>query len=93
MDFSFLFLFVLATVGAAVLTIRAASHGAPKGNSRGIAFVATLIIGLLLLRPWATFASTEWRELAAVTLIMAVWVAFGSVAGGALGRRITKSAE
>lgn len=92
MDFSFLFMFVVAAVAAAALTIRAAVGKTPKNNPLAIAFVASLIVGLLLVRPWA-FASTEWRELAAVTLSMAVCVAFGSVAGGALGRRFTKSAK
>jgi hypothetical protein len=89
MDFSLLALFVLAGVGA---TILAASETVGKGpkNPRGIAFAATFILGLLLMQPWSTFTSTEWQEFAAVTLIMAVWVAFGSVAGGELGRRLSK---
>jgi hypothetical protein len=45
-------------------------------------------LSILLLRPWATFKSNEIKELVVVTFVMVAWIAVGSVAGGALGRRI-----
>ena len=93
MDFSFLILFGLAVVVAAVLTIGATMLKLPESYPRAIAFVVCFSAALLLARPWATFERTEWRKLAAITLVMAVWVAFGSIAGGALGRRYIKNAK
>ena len=93
MDFSFLILFGLTAVVAAVMTIGAATLKVPESYPRAISFVVCFSAALLLVRPWATLERTEWRELAAITLVMAVWVAFGSIAGGALGRRYIRNAK
>ena len=93
MDLSFLILFGLAAVVAAVLTVGAAMLKAPESYPRAIAFAVCFSAALLLARPWATLERTEWREQAAITLVMAVWVAFGSIAGGALGHRYLKNAK
>ena len=88
MDFSFLLIFLIAATASAVLTVRSVIGKSPKRNPRGIAFATISIVGVPLLKPWAFVGSNEWQEVMVVSFALVAWTAFGSIAGGAVGRRM-----
>lgn len=90
MDFSaFLIIPLAAAIGVIVAVASHWSSGIGQ-RSFAVSLGTSFLLSLLLLRPWETMAVAEWQFLVLSLGLIALWAAWGTMVGMAVGLLLVK---
>jgi hypothetical protein len=88
-DFSFILAFAVAIVVATMFQFL--ERRSAKSPRRATPFAIALAICLIFSRPWEALYPREWKEGIVIVFLLVVWVAFGTLLGSAIGKRLARS--
>ena len=91
MDISGILVFIFAGFVSVLAILTNTKLG--KRQNLLLAFVVSLSVAVLVLRPWEALYPSEWVVGVLFILILAAWAAVGTLAGGAIAGRFKRRGE